>query len=71
MMQPLFILELRPVRFLLILFMVGGIRGAQHGDAYGVIMVVIGGTLLWPHLAVAAVRSTFGGAVWLWDRLAR
>ena len=65
MMQPLFIPKLRPVRLLLILFMVGGIRGAQHGDAYGVIMALIGVALLWPHLAVVAVRSAFGGAVWL------
>lgn len=70
-MPLLFILEFRPLRYLLYVFTFGGVLGAQRGDMRGVVMAAIGAALLWPHLVVETVRLIVGMAAWMRDRLAQ
>ncbi len=76
--MPLFLIEFRPIRFLLFVLVFGLLRGAAHGDLQAIVICGVCAGLLWwrPLLdaarqvreAVYEVRVT---VQWAWGRLFR
>jgi len=76
--MPLFILEIRPLRYLLLVFGVGVLRGAANGDPHALVILSVCAALLWwcPLLDAArelreAVYQASIIAEWAWGRLFR
>jgi len=76
--MPLFIVEFRPLRYLLLVLVVGVLRGAAHGDWQALVILSVCAVLLWWHPLLDAARelreATYQASVfaeWAWGRLSR
>ena len=76
--MPFFLIELRPVRYLLFILMFGILRGAAHGDWQAWVILTVSVVLLWGYLLLDVVpqaREATEEVCWfaagVWDRLFR
>ena len=76
--MPLFIIEFRPLRYLLLVLLVGVLRGAVNGDWQALVILTVCVLLLWWHPLLDAVRDLREAAYqvglfveWAWGRLFR
>ncbi len=76
--MPFFVVEFRPVRYLLFILMFGILRGAAHGDWQAWVILSVAVVLLWGHLLLDAVRQVRDAvdevrwfAAGVWGRLFR
>ena len=74
--MPFFVIEFRPIRYLLIILMFGILRGAAHGDWQAWIILTVCVVFLWGHLLLDAVRQMWEIAeeaceyvTWAWGKL--
>ena len=74
--MPLFVIGLRPIRYLLFVLMFGILRGAAHGDWQAWVILTVCAALLWGHLLPDAVRQLQEAVhqarmfmEWAWGRL--
>jgi hypothetical protein len=74
--MPLFIIEFRPLRYLLLVLVVGGVRGAANGDWQALVILSVCVVLLWWRDLLDAVRDVREGLYqaplwleWTWGRL--
>ena len=74
----LFIVEFRPLRYLLLVLVVGVLRGAAHGDWQALVILLVCAVLLWWRSLLDAVRWVREAAYqtgvfieWAWGRLFR
>jgi len=74
--MPLFIVEFRPLRYLLLVLVVGVLRGAAHGDWQALVILSVCVVLLWWRDLLDAVRDVreelYQARLWLewtWGRL--
>lgn len=77
-MMPLFIIEFRPLRYLLLVLIVGVLRGAAHGDWQALVILSMCVVLLWWRPLLDAVRQMQEAAYkvrvfveWAWGWLFR
>ena len=76
--MPFFVIEFRPVRYLLLALTFGILRGAAHGDWQAWVILSVCAVLLWGHLLLDAARQLWEAAgeacmfvAWAWSRLFR
>ena len=76
--MPFFVIEFRPIRYLLFVLMFGILRGAAHGDWQAWVILSVCVVFLWGHLLLDAVRQARDAVEevqWflagVWDRLFR
>lgn len=76
--MPLFIIEFRPLRYLLLALIVGVLRGAAHGDWQALVILSVCAVLLWWRPLLDAVWQVREAAYevcvfveWAWGRLFR
>jgi hypothetical protein len=76
--MPLFIVEFRPIRYLLLVLIIGVLRGAVHGDWQALVILSGCVALLWWHSLLDAVRQVWKAVdeacmfmAWMWGRLFR
>ena len=76
--MPFFVIEFRPIRYLLFVLMFGILRGAAHGDWQAWVILTVCVVFLWGHLLLDAVRDVQEAAYqarmfveWAWGRLFR
>ncbi len=76
--MPFFIIEFRPLRYLLLVLVVGVLRGAANGDWQALVILSVCVVLLWWRDLLDAVRDVREGLYqarlwleWTWGRLFR
>ena len=76
--MPLFIIEFRPLRYLLLVLIVGILRGAVDGDWQALVILSVCVLLLWGHSLLDAVQQVREAAHqagviagWAWGKLVR
>ena len=76
--MPWFVIEFRPLRYLLFIFVLGVLRGAANGDWQAWVILSVCVVLLWGHSLLDAVRDLREAAhqvglfvEWAWGRLFR
>ncbi len=76
--MPLFIVEFRPLRYLLLVLVVGVLRGAANGDWQALVILSVCVVLLWWRPLLDAVRDVQEGLYqariwleWTWGRPSR
>ena len=57
--MPFFVIEFRPIRYLLFVLMFAIFRGAAHGDWQAWVILSPGVVLLWGHLLLDALRQVW------------
>ena len=55
--MPFFVIEFRPIRYLLFVLMFGIFRGAAHGDWQAWVILTVCVVLLWGHLLLDALQD--------------
>lgn len=55
--MPFFVIEFRPIRYLLFVLMFGILQGAAHGDLQAWVILSVCVVLLWRHLLLEALRG--------------
>jgi hypothetical protein len=67
--MPLFVIEFRPFRYLLLVLVVSVLRGATHGDWQALVILSVCVLLLWYQPLLDAIRAVRDGlyqaGVWL------
>ncbi len=58
--MPFFIVEFRPLRYLLLVLVVGVLRGAAHGDWQALVILSVCVVLLWGRDLLEAIRDARG-----------
>ena len=76
--MPWFVIEFRPLRYLLFIFVLGVLRGAANGDWQALVILSACSVLLWWPSLLDAVRDLREAAYqvglfveWAWGRLFR
>ena len=76
--MPLFVIEFRPLRCLLLVLVLGVLRGAAHGDWQALVILSVCAVLLWWREMLDAARALQEAvyqarlwAGWAWGRLFR
>ena len=57
--MPFFVIEFRPIRYLLFVLMFGILRGAAHGDWQAWVILSVGFVLMWANLLLDALRQVW------------
>ncbi len=67
--MPFFVIEFRPIRYLLLVLVVSVLRGAAHGDWQALVILSVCVLLLWWHPLLEAIRAVREGlyqaGIWL------
>ncbi len=76
--MPFFVIEFRPIRYLLLVLVFSVLRGAAHGDWQALVILSACVLLLWWHPLLEAIRDLGEGLYqarlwleWAWGRLVR
>ena len=76
--MPWFVIEFRPLRYLLFVFVLGVLRGAANGDWQAYVILSVCVVLLWGRDLLDAARDVWEGLHqarlwlgWTWGRLFR
>ena len=64
--MPFFVIEFRPIRYLLLVLTFGIFRGAAHGDWQAWVIFAVCAVLLWGHLLLDAARQVRDAAEEIW-----